>query len=136
MRIQAPPQAPLYRRLFAAARSLSPPPHRAVVGFFALLTVAYGAFNSIFALLYLLQPGSIANAQADFADAFFFSVQTMATIGYGEMRPATLYANILVSIEVLLGLTAFALATGVIFARVSRPDGAGAVQRGRRHHPP
>jgi inward rectifier potassium channel len=120
VRIQAP-KAPLYRRLFAANdlyhRLLTVP----WVGFFALLTVAYGAFNSIFALLYLLQPGSIANAQDDFADEFFFSVQTMATIGYGEMRPATLYANILVSIEVLLGLTAFALATGVIFARVSRP---------------
>jgi len=120
VRIKAP-QAPLYRRLFAAHdlyhRLLTVP----WAGFYALVTIAYGAFNTIFALLYLLQPGSIANAAGDFADAFFFSVQTMATIGYGEMRPATLYANILVSIEVLLGLSAFALATGVIFARVSRP---------------
>ena len=45
----------------------------------------------------------------------------MATIGYGEMHPATLYANVLVTIEVLLGLLGFALGTGVIFARISRP---------------
>jgi len=89
--------------------------------FFALIACAYGAFNAVFAVLYRLQPGSIADARRGFADAFFFSVQTMATIGYGEMRPATLYANVLVSIEVLLGLVGFALATGVIFARFSRP---------------
>jgi len=91
-------------------------------GFFALLAAAYGLFNVVFALLYLLQDGGIANARShSFADAFFFSVQTMATIGYGDMHPATLYANILVTIEVLLGLTGFALATGLIFARFSRP---------------
>ena len=90
-------------------------------GFFGLLALAYGAFNTVFALFYRLQEGSIANAGRGFADAFFFSVQTMATIGYGDMHPATLYANILVAIEVLLGLMGFALATGVIFARVSRP---------------
>ncbi|HXQ49534.1 MAG TPA: ion channel [Stellaceae bacterium] len=90
-------------------------------GFFALLAAAYVAFNAIFALLYRLQDGSIAESGRSFANAFFFSVQTMATIGYGEMRPATLYANLLVSAEVLLGLLGFALATGVIFARFSRP---------------
>lgn len=91
-------------------------------GFFALLAVAYGLFNVVFGLLYLLQKGSIANAKPHaFADAFFFSVQTMATIGYGDMHPATLYANILVTIEVLLGMTGLALATGLIFARFSRP---------------
>jgi inward rectifier potassium channel len=120
-RIHPPAQAPLLRRLVTPTDLY----HRLLTvpwgGFFALLTVAYGVFNSAFALLYLLQPGGIANAHGDFADAFFFSVQTMATIGYGEMHPATLYANIVVAIEVLLGLSAFALATGVIFARVSRP---------------
>ncbi|HUK60225.1 MAG TPA: ion channel [Stellaceae bacterium] len=89
--------------------------------FFALIAFNYAAFNAIFAVLYRLQDGSIIGADRGFADAFFFSVQTMATIGYGEMRPATLYANVLVSIEVLLGLVGFALATGVIFARFSRP---------------
>ena len=89
--------------------------------FFGLIAFDYVAFNAIFATLYRLQDASIVGAQRGFADAFFFSVQTMATIGYGEMRPATVYANVLVSIEVLLGLMGFALATGVIFARFSRP---------------
>jgi len=90
--------------------------------FFGLLAFAYTVFNLVFADLYRLQDGSIANAKSgSFADAFFFSVQTMATIGYGDMHPATLYANLLVTVEVLLGMTGFALATGMIFARFSRP---------------
>ncbi len=89
---------------------------------FGLLAAAYVVFNLVFAVLYRLQDGSILNAKpGSFMDAFFFSVQTMATIGYGDMHPATLYANLLVTVEVLLGLTGFALATGLIFARFSRP---------------
>jgi len=90
-------------------------------GFFALTAIAYFAFNLAFAVLYRAQVGSIADANPSFWDAFFFSVQTMATIGYGDLRPATTYANILVTVEVLLGLMGFALATGVIFARISLP---------------
>src|SRR5215469_7795690 len=90
--------------------------------FFAVLAGAYMLFNVVFALLYLRQDGSIVNAKPhSFADAFFFSVQTMATIGYGDMHPATFYANAVVTVEVLLGMTGFALATGLIFARFSRP---------------
>jgi len=89
---------------------------------FALLAVGYLAFNLVFAGLYLLQDGSIADARPhSFLDAFFFSVQTMATIGYGEMRPATLYANLLVTVEVLLGMTGLAVSSGLLFARFSRP---------------
>jgi len=89
---------------------------------FVILIATYIAFNLLFGALYLLQPGGIANARpGSFADAFFFSVQTMATIGYGDMHPATLYANLLVTAEVLLGMTGLALATGLVFARFSRP---------------
>jgi inward rectifier potassium channel len=78
--------------------------------------------NAGFALLYLLQPGAIANARpGSFADAFFFSVQTIATIGYGQLVPATLYANLIVTIETAGGLMFLALATGLVFARFSRP---------------
>jgi inward rectifier potassium channel len=85
-------------------------------------SAAYLGGNVLFASLYLLQPGAITNAQpGSFADAFFFSVQTMATIGYGYMAPATLYANIMVTIETLIGLILFAIATGLAFARFSRP---------------
>src|SRR5215469_14319317 len=89
---------------------------------FALISSTYIGFNLIFAGLYLLQPGSIANARpGSLADAFFFSIQTSATIGYGDMRPATLFANILVTGEVLAGMTMLAIATGLVFARFSRP---------------
>jgi inward rectifier potassium channel len=91
-------------------------------GFFGVMAVVYVLFNIVFAVLYLLQPGAVANAHpGSFADGFFFSVQTMATIGYGDMHPATLYANLAVTVEVLLGMTGLALATGLMFARFSRP---------------
>ncbi len=82
----------------------------------------YLVANAGFALLYLAQPGAIANARrGSFADAFFFSVQTIATLGYGVMAPKTLYANIIVTIETATGLLLLALATGLVFARFSRP---------------
>jgi len=82
----------------------------------------YLVANAGFALLYLLEPGAIANARpGSFADAFFFSVQTIATIGYGQLVPATLYANLVVTIETATGLMFLALATGLVFARFSRP---------------
>ncbi len=82
----------------------------------------YLLVNVMFAGLYLLQPGSIAGARPGaFADALFFSVQTIATIGYGQMYPATLYANLLVTLETMAGLIFLALTTGIVFARISRP---------------
>jgi len=82
----------------------------------------YIAANAGFAALYLVQPGAIAHARPGaFADAFFFSVQTMATVGYGQMAPATLYANLIVTAETAVGLMFLALATGLVFARFSRP---------------
>src|SRR5260370_10469230 len=84
--------------------------------------VLYIAANALFALFYLLQPGAIANARpGSFADAFFFSVQTIATIGYGQLVPATLYANLLVTIETATRLMFLATATAILFARFSRP---------------
>jgi inward rectifier potassium channel len=83
----------------------------------------YVAGNSFFALGYLLDPGGIDHARAgSFGDAFFFSIQTMATIGYGQMVPHSLFANVLVMIEALVGVLGFALMTGLIFAKFSRPS--------------
>jgi len=86
------------------------------------LTVgAYLVINFLFALLYAADEG-IANASpGSLVDAFFFSVQTMATIGYGAMYPKTLFANIVVSFETVVGLLSFALMTGLWFTRFSRP---------------
>jgi inward rectifier potassium channel len=91
-------------------------------GFFSGGAGLYLVANAVFALLYLIEPGSIANARpGSFTDAFFFSVQTMATIGYGQMAPATLYANILMTVETGVGLMVVALTTGMVLARFSRP---------------
>lgn len=90
--------------------------------FLALVIAAYFAANTVFALAYLAGGPDITNEQpGSFADAFFFSVQTMATIGYGVMTPRTLYANILAVIEALSGLLGFAIVAGLMFARFSRP---------------
>lgn len=90
----------------------------------SLLLQIAGAFtlaNAIFALGYFLN-GGIANARpGSFSDVFFFSVETMATIGYGQMSPVSLVAHILMSIEALTGLIGLALVTGLIFAKFSRP---------------
>jgi inward rectifier potassium channel len=91
-------------------------------GFFAFGGAIYLLANIVFALLYLLQPGSINNARpGSLADAFFFSVETIATIGYGVMSPATVYANLVMTVESAVGLLIIALTTGLVLARFSRP---------------
>lgn len=83
---------------------------------------SYLAINSLFAILYLIDPGGVEHARpGNFADAFFFSVETIGTIGYGAMAPHDLYANVLMTAENFVGLAFVAVGTGVIFARVSRP---------------
>jgi inward rectifier potassium channel len=85
--------------------------------------VVYILVNAVFAGLYLLQPGSIQNARpGSFADAFFFSVQCISTIGFGALLPATTYANLLVTAEAIVSWIMVALATGSVFARISRPQ--------------
>ena len=86
-----------------------------------LIAAAFTLANLLFATGYYLDQG-IENAHSgSFTDMFFFSVQTMATIGYGKMEPVTLFSNILVSIEALTGLLALALMTGLVFSKFSRP---------------
>ncbi|MEQ9670247.1 ion channel [Coleofasciculus sp. G2-EDA-02] len=92
--------------------------------FFVLIGGGYILINVVFAVLYLAGGDCIENARPGlFWDAFFFSVQTMASIGYGAMypRPDCTYTNILVTIEALTGLMGLTTATGLMFARFSRP---------------
>jgi len=90
---------------------------------FVIATAAvFLIMNAAFALAYSVDPRAIVHARpGSFTDAFFFSVQTMATIGYGIMYPGTIYGNLLMTLETLVGLFGMAMATGLAFARFSRP---------------
>ena len=90
--------------------------------FFATLLVFYLLVNVAFATLFWLVPGSVANARPySFSDAFFFSIETLATVGYGEMYPATPYGHVIAATEIVCGLGFTAILTGLTFVRFSRP---------------
>ena len=79
-------------------------------------------FDVLFGCAYALVPGCIANLNPPgFPGAFFFSVETLSTVGYGDMHPQTLYGHIVSMIEVFVGLMTVALITGIMFARFSVP---------------
>ena len=91
-----------------------------------LFAACFLAFNLLFAGLYRLDPDGLALphdvAQVSlFWRDFFFSVHTVATIGYGNIYPISLYANCMVVAEITFGILFFALTTGIVFARFSRP---------------
>lgn len=91
-----------------------------------LMVAGYFAANLGFAFLYWLAgPEALSGAASSpvgrFEDCLFFSVQTLATIGYGKLVPNTRTANFLVAIEALVGLLGFAILSGLLFARFSRP---------------
>jgi len=89
---------------------------------FATLASFFLAFDLLFGFLYALVPGCIANLNPPgFAGAFFFSVETLATVGYGDMHPQTLYGHSVAMAEIFVGLMSLALITGIMFARFSRP---------------
>ena len=92
----------------------------------ALMVLGYVVTNLTFASLYWLAgPGALSGAAAPpvarFVDCVFFSVQTLATIGYGKLVPNSPAANILVAVEALVGLLGFAILSGLLFARFTRP---------------
>jgi len=86
------------------------------------ILVLFFLVNSLFALAYLAGGDTIENARlGSFWDAFFFSVQTLATLGYGREAPRGFYANVVSSMEVFAGLFSLALITGLVFSKFSRP---------------
>lgn len=92
------------------------------VPFLGLFVIIFLVVNSIFAGLYCLEPGSIANQYPKgFVGAFFFSVETLATVGYGDMHPASVYAHVIATVEIVTGMVSLALLTGIMFSRFSRP---------------
>ena len=98
--------------------------------FLGIVTLAYLAVNGLFASLFLLcgneALGGIGMERMGgrFLRAFFFSVDTFATIGYGNVYPLGAAANWLVTLESILGILAVALLTGLVFARFARPTAA------------
>ena len=92
------------------------------IRFLGLVGSLYLATNTLFALLYLADRHGIANAEpGNFWDVFFFSVQTIGTLGYGSMYPRTFYTNWVVTLETFIGILWNAVVTGLMFARFSRP---------------
>jgi inward rectifier potassium channel len=95
--------------------------------FFFIVLAAYVAINFIFAGIYVgLGPDTLHSSDRDlqlgqFGKAFFFSVQTLTTVGYGSLYPFTFVAHTIAAIEAAMGLLGFALATGLLFSRFSRP---------------
>jgi inward rectifier potassium channel len=91
-------------------------------GVLLALAALFGATNLVFAFAYLWV-GGIANVRpGSFADAFFFSVQTLGTIGYGTMYPVSRAANILMTVESFFAVLVTALSTGLVFAKFSMPQ--------------
>lgn len=88
-----------------------------------LLCLLYSGLSLLFAGLYMAGGDCINGARpGKLLDYYFFSVQTLATIGYGVMHPVGDYANLLVSLEAFCGLLAFSLMTGMLFAKFSIPN--------------
>jgi inward rectifier potassium channel len=88
--------------------------------FAGLVFSIYLLINLVFAALYLLDPHAIAE-MSSFFDAFFFSVETLATVGYGHMYPESFYGHLITMLEIMVGLFGLAVITGLIFVRFSRP---------------
>lgn len=101
--------------------------HRAMtmswLGFFGSAAVLFITFNAAFALLYAIGTDPIANAPSgSFVYLFCFSIETLATVGYGDMHPQTHWGHIVATVEILTGMSFLAVYTGLMFARFSRPQ--------------
>ena len=113
-------------KIGAVRFDLSDPYHMAISmsywAFVLWILAGFVGLNTIFATMYAVVPGCIQNARpGSLYDAFFFSVETMATVGYGSMAPASTYGHVMASFESIVGIAFTAVATGIIFVRFSRP---------------
>lgn len=96
--------------------------------FFSFVLLAYLVVNLIFGGIYFMLPaGQIQGARGGsgltrFLDDFYFSAHTLSTVGYGNLAPQADAANLIAALEAVCGLMGFALATGLLFGRVSKPS--------------
>ena len=119
------------RRRGTTWRDIHPYLHLVNMGwprFMAVLFLGYVVINTMFAGVYFaLGPDQLAGADAPtlwgrFLNDFFFSSHTLSTVGYGNIAPKGMGANIVATFEALVGVLGFAVATGLLFGRVSRPS--------------
>jgi inward rectifier potassium channel len=90
--------------------------------FFAGAALVFIALNCVFAFVFFLGHEPIANVPAgSFVDLFYFSIETLATVGYGDMHPQTHFAHAVAAVEIFTGMSLLAVMTGLVFARFSRP---------------
>jgi inward rectifier potassium channel len=90
--------------------------------FFGSAAALFVVLNAVFGLLYSLGHEPIANAEGNGPLAYFyFSIETLATVGYGDMHPQTNYGHLIATVEIFTGMSFLAVMTGLIFARFSRP---------------
>lgn len=90
--------------------------------FFAVLVLLFWVVNLLFGIVYWMLPGSVANVpQGAFIEYVFFSIETLATVGYGVMSPATIAGHLVASFEILVGMVSVALVTGLVFVRFAKP---------------
>lgn len=90
--------------------------------FLITMLALYLLVNIAFATLFWMVPGSVANVRPGHPfDDFFFSVETLSTVGYGRMYPTTFYGHVIASVEITCGLAFTAILTGLTFVRFSRP---------------
>jgi inward rectifier potassium channel len=89
---------------------------------FAIIIASLTFVNLLYALVYMLLGDGVEGVRpGNFEDCFFFSVQTLATIGYGKMVPVTRAAHVIVTFEAFTGVIVTAMTTGILFAKFSRP---------------
>ena len=118
---------PFEMRTIGARRFHASDPYHAALTvrwpvFLGLIAGAYLITAFVFAVLYGLGSGSVANVRpGHWEDLFFFSIETLATVGYGDLHPATTYGHQIAAIEILVGVAFTAILTGLIFVRFSRP---------------
>ncbi len=90
--------------------------------FFASAGLVFMALNGTFALAFFLGHEPIANVPTgSFMDLFYFSIETLATVGYGDMHPQTHFGHVVATVEIFTGMSLLPVMTGLIFARFSRP---------------
>lgn len=105
-----------WRDLYHHAMTVSWP------AFFAWAALVFMVLNGVFATLYGFGNKPVANVQSEsFLQFFFFSIETLATVGYGDMHPQSDYGHVVATVEIFTGMSFLAVMTGLVFARFSRP---------------